>query len=118
MRRMSKSKILNSEISLLPVRGKKWSVRAAAVFPNRYSVGMSNLGFLSLFEAMHNFHEFYPQRFFTDFEYSLEENAPLSAFPLIAVSIPFELDYLNLIAMLREGGIPVLSDERSGHIIG
>ena len=111
------AKYLKSEISILPKRDKKWTIRSAAVFPNSYSAAMSNLGFLTLFGTMHEFYQFYPQRFFTGFDGSLEESEPLTSFPFIAVSIPYELDYLNLVSMLRENQIPVRADERANRIV-
>jgi len=113
MPRLNRKILLESEISILPKRQKKWTIRAAAVFPGTYKAGMSNLGFLTLFEKMHDFHQFFPQRFFSDFgPYSLEENEPLSSFSLIAASISYELDYIKFIKMLREGGIKISNEER------
>ncbi|RKZ25350.1 hypothetical protein DRQ26_06010, partial [bacterium] len=115
--RKSPENLLLSEISLLPSRGKKWSVRAAAVFPNSYPVGMSNIGFLTLFARMHDFHQLYPQRFFKNFDVSLEERMPLSAFPIIAASIAYEMDFFNFVDMLRRGGVPADARQRENSIV-
>ncbi|MCD6418194.1 radical SAM protein [bacterium] len=115
--RKSPENLLLSEISLLPSRGKKWSVRAAAVFPNSYPVGMSNIGFLTLFARMHDFHQLYPQRFFKNFDVSLEERMPLSAFPIIAASIAYEMDFFNFVDMLRRGGVSVDARQRENSIV-
>ena len=101
MPRLNRKILLESEISILPKRQKKWTIRAAAVFPGTYKAGMSNLGFLTLFQKMHDLYQFFPQRFFSDFgPYSLEENEPLKSFSLIAASISYELDYINFIKIL------------------
>ncbi len=105
-------RLLRSERSLLPQRGKKWSFLAAALFPNRYAAAMSNLGFLTLWEVMHSFPQIFPQRFFTDVRGSLEEGRELSAFPVIAASISYEMDYINLVSLLRRGGVAVRRRER------
>lgn len=115
--RFSSSKYIASEISLLPHRGKKWAARAAAIFPNSYPNGMSNLGFLTLFSVMHDFPQLLPQRFFFGLTGSLEEGANLSAFPIIAVSIPYEMDYFNLISILRQNEIAIYAQERRKRII-
>jgi len=117
MARHNRTKILQSEISLLPDRSRKWSVRAAAIFPNSYPTAMSNLGFLCLFETMHNFPEFYPQRFFVKEPYSLETGESLRSFPILAASLSYEPDYLNLVSMLRDADIPVNSDLRKDRIL-
>ncbi|MCD6594354.1 radical SAM protein [bacterium] len=113
----TREKFLKSEISLLPAHSKKWAVRAAAVFPNDYRTGMSNLGFLEIFEIMHRFPQLFPQRFFGSEPLSLETGEPLTFFPIIAVSLSFELDFLNLLSLLRKSGISVKSTERKDRIL-
>ena len=113
----TREKLLKSEISLLPDHSKKWTVRAAAVFPNDYRTGISNLGFLKIFEIMHRFPQIFPQRFFGSEPLSLEAGEPLASFPIIAVSLSFELDFLNLLSLLRRAEIPIRSSERKGKIL-
>jgi radical SAM superfamily enzyme YgiQ (UPF0313 family) len=43
---------------------------------------------------------------------SLETGAPLDYFPLIAFSISYELDYFNVVALLRAAGIPARAADR------
>ncbi|RKZ31713.1 hypothetical protein DRQ33_06890 [bacterium] len=113
----SYEKYLKSEISLLPDRSKKWSIRSAAVYPNDYPTAMSNLGFLSLFQIMHRFPQLYPQRFFGTRPVALETNEKLASFPLIAVSISYEPDILNLLKMLNKSGIPIYAPQREKRLI-
>ncbi len=115
--RLPREKILSAEISLLPDRSKKWSVAVAHVFPNTYSAGMSNLGYLTLFEVAHRFWQFYPQRFFGDEPFSLEEGQPLASFPIIMVSLSFEPDFLNLLDMFRVGGVELYAGGREQLVV-
>jgi radical SAM superfamily enzyme YgiQ (UPF0313 family) len=43
---------------------------------------------------------------------TLETGRPLADFPMVAFSVPFELDYVNLLRMLEQAGIPLLSSQR------
>ena len=101
----------------------------ALAFPNRYAVGMSNLGFQSVYGALNAWDEvvcervFYPEpedlsevRGSSSGLLSLESGRPLSEFHCIAFSIPFENDYPNVVEMLAMAGIPHRSEHRSdGH---
>lgn len=96
------------------------------VYPNRYHAAMSNLGFQAVY-AMMNAHPevvcdraFLPDRDELDelertggTLLSLESQRPLSSFDLIAFSVSFESDYLNLPPIFRLSGIPPLAAERS-----
>jgi radical SAM superfamily enzyme YgiQ (UPF0313 family) len=43
---------------------------------------------------------------------SLESNAPLDYFPVVAFSLSYELDYFQLVALLRAAGLPLRATER------
>jgi len=107
-----------------PSRGGRLS--CCLVYPNRYHAAMSNLGFQAVY-AMMNAHPevacdraFLPEREeLAELErsrgtlLSLETQRPLSSFDLLAFSVSFESDYLNLPAIFRLSGIPPLAAERS-----
>lgn len=96
------------------------------VYPNRYHSAMSNLGFQAVYAIM-NAHAgvvcdraFLPDRDELDelergggTLLSLESQRPLSSFDLIAFSVSFESDYLNLPTIFRLSGIPAMAAERS-----
>ncbi len=107
---------------------KDWGgkVRVALGFPNRYAVGMSNLGFQSVYQAMNRLEKLVCERFFypepedlPDLRsspgslLSVESQRPLRDFDLIAFSLAFENDYPNLIEMLALAGLPLRSTQRS-----
>jgi radical SAM superfamily enzyme YgiQ (UPF0313 family) len=96
------------------------------VYPNRYHSAMSNLGFQAVYAIMNAHPEVVCDRAFLpdrdeleELErsggtlLSLESQRPLSSFDLIAFSVSFESDYLNLPAIFRLSGIEPLAAERS-----
>ncbi|HBZ54304.1 MAG TPA: radical SAM protein [Syntrophobacteraceae bacterium] len=107
---------------------KDWGgkIRVALGFPNRYAVGMSNLGFQSVYQALNRLETLVCERFFypepEDFPehrrapgnlLSVESQRPLRDFDLIAFSLAFENDYPNLLEMLALAGLPLRSARRS-----
>ncbi len=107
---------------------KEWSAKTSfcLAFPNRYYTGMSNLGFQTLYHQLNQFQDIVCERaFFPDKEelveyrkkdtalFSLESQRPLYDFDILAFSIPFENDYLNLLTILEMGKIPLLRAARN-----
>ncbi len=96
---------------------KKWKNRlpVALVFPNRYQLGMSNLGFQLVYHLLNNIPEIVCERFFVPDSgrpLSVESNRPLQDFPVIFCSVSFEQDYFNLVRLLAQGNISPLASER------
>lgn len=102
------------------------SLRVCLVYPNTYRVGMCNLGFQAVYSILNSSAGILCERaFLPDPEdmhehtanhtplLSLESQQPVSGFDLIAFSISFENDYLNIPAIFRLAGIPCYSTERS-----
>jgi radical SAM superfamily enzyme YgiQ (UPF0313 family) len=107
-------------------RNRGGRLSCCLVYPNRYHAAMSNLGFQSVYAMMNDCPEVVCDRAFLpdrdeleELErgggtlLSLESQRPLSSFDLIAFSVSFESDYLNLPAIFRLSGIPPLAAERS-----
>ena len=106
------------------IRKKSFSLRVALGFPNSYEVGMSNLGYQTIYRLLNQMEGVACERFFAklsdemlDFSThrgvkTLESNLNLRSFDIIAFSIPFELDYLNVLKLLRIANIPLLSSQR------
>lgn len=97
---------------------KNFRLRVALGFPNNYEVGMANLGFLTVYRLLNQIEGIFCERFFL-FNYSptkgvrtLESDLPLNSFPLVAFSIAFELDYLNVLKLLKLANIPPRSEDR------
>ncbi|MDA3902585.1 MAG: TIGR03960 family B12-binding radical SAM protein [Desulfuromusa sp.] len=128
---MSKNRYHNHKLRLQQETGAifhSWNegrYRIALVYPNTYHQGMSNLGFLTVYQLLNQRDDCLCERFFlpdkdelaqtqrsTSPLVSLESEQPLTAFDLIAFSISFENDYLNLPVIFNLSGIPFFSAER------
>jgi len=106
---------------------KPWGgkVSIALVYPNYYHVGMSNLGFQSVYRIINDLSFAVCERAFLPEKgelkefirtstplFSLETQTPLQNFDLIAFSISFENDYPNVLTILNLSRIPLLSSRR------
>jgi radical SAM superfamily enzyme YgiQ (UPF0313 family) len=98
---------------------KKWKNKlpVALIYPNRYNLGMSNLGFQLVYGLLNRNPSIVAERVFLPESghkvLSIESNRPLADFPLLLFSISFEHDYLNLITLLAMAGISPLAAERT-----
>jgi len=102
-------------------------VRLCIVYPNTYSLGMTNLGFQTVYHMLNSLDNCVCERAFlpgkddlaehkrssTPF-FSYETQTPLKNFDIIAFSIPFEDDYLNIPRILELAGVPVFAADRAG----
>ena len=102
------------------------SLRVALCYPNTHAIGMANLGMHTMYELFNKIPEVSCERVFLpdDFEMreyektrtpllSLETQTPIRDFDIVAFSISFETDYLNMAKMLQMSQIPVWSKERN-----
>ncbi|HWI18684.1 MAG TPA: radical SAM protein [Vicinamibacterales bacterium] len=100
-------------------------LRVALIFPNTYFVGMSNLGFQTMYRLFNDQPDIVCERAFLPPKQelaalreagtrlvSLESQTPLSEFDVIAFSVSFEWDYTNVLTMLRLAGLPVRAADR------
>ncbi len=89
-------------------------VKVALVYPSTYRVAMSSAVFHILYFKLQDV-GFYVERFTTDGgARGIEEGTPLSHFDYVLAPVHYELDYLNLIKLLREGGIELWAKVRRG----
>ncbi len=111
--------------------GEAWrpvsvGLRVGLVYPNTYAVGMSNLGFQTVYHLLNQRDDVSCERIFlpdpedlaqygdtAGLYVSLESATPLLAFDILAFSVSFEMDYLHVVAMLRAAKIPPLRAKRS-----
>jgi radical SAM superfamily enzyme YgiQ (UPF0313 family) len=98
------------------------------IYPNRYPVGMSNLGFQAAYKILAQDarcrceRAFLPdsdeavalQRTGTPLA-SLESQRPLTDFELLAFSLSFETDYLHILDILAAAHVPLLAREREDY---
>lgn len=98
------------------------------VYPNRYPVGMSNLGFQAVYKIFAQDRRCRCERAFlpdTDEALllqrtgtplaSLESQRPLPDFELLAFSLSFETDYLHILDILAAAHLPLLARDREEH---
>ena len=101
-------------------------LRVALAFPNTYYVGMSNLGFQTVYQLFNAHEDVVCERIFLPPKQQLKEQlaskTPLITlesqslardFDVIAFSISFEWDYTNILTMLRLAGVPVRATSRT-----
>ena len=124
----SKTPHFKDKFALEPGAVKKdWGgkISIALVYPNKYYVGMSNLGLQVVYRLLNDRDDVVAERAFLPSEtelslptragkglVSLESRFALSRFDLIAFSLSFENDYPNILRILELAQIPLLSAER------
>jgi radical SAM superfamily enzyme YgiQ (UPF0313 family) len=107
---------------------KDWGgkVTVALVYPNTYAVGMSNLGFQTIYRHLNQRPDVVCERVFLP-EYadqaeaartgapplSLESGRPLTDFHIVGFSVTYEGDYINVVRLLRQAGIPARAADRT-----
>ncbi len=101
---------------------KQWKgrIKVALVYPNTYHVGMSNLGFQTVYDLLNKIDHVVCERSFLPEDsgpaagriVAIESGSPISDFDIIAFSVSFENDYPNLLTILERAGIPLRSDDR------
>ncbi len=106
-----------SHLRLAPVRDR---ARCVLVFPNKYNIGMSALAVHALYSALNERGLACERAFAPDGPWptdlrSLESQTPLAGFDYVLITSSFELDWLNVPAMLAAGGIPPLREDREDH---
>ena len=91
----------------------------ALVYPNHYAVGMASLGFQTVYRLFNETPIFACERAFlyegsfASLTYTIESQRSLRSFPIIAFSLAYELDYLNMLHLLRLAGIPLAASSRN-----
>ena len=106
---------------------KDWGgkIAVALVYPNAYAVGMSNLGFQTIYRHLNALPDVVCERVFlpdsTDIAelqrtrtpvFSLESQRPLGDFHMVGFSVTYEGDYINVVRLLDLAGIPPRSTDR------
>jgi radical SAM superfamily enzyme YgiQ (UPF0313 family) len=95
---------------------KDWGGRLpiALIYPNYYYIGMSNLGVHAIYSLLNSYSNVVCERVFWNDKHtlSLESRRPLSDFAVLAFSISYELDYFNVVSMLKASGIPLYATDR------
>jgi len=120
------SRYLGNEIN---ARHKDWdevSLRIALIFPDLYEIGMSHLGLHILYHIINEMPWALADRAYCpdiDLEkflrsekvrlWGLESRRPLSDFDILAITLPYELCYTNILTILDLACIPIRAEERN-----
>lgn len=126
---MSPDKIVEARLRLSRETGtiiKDWGGRLpiALIYPNSYYIGMSGLGIHAIYSLLNNHQDIVCERVFWDEKtktqpataLSIESQRPLPDFAVLAFSISYELDYFNVVQILKASGIPIYASDRDeGH---
>jgi len=106
---------------------KDWGgkVTVALVYPNTYAVGMSNLGFQTIYWHLNQLPDVVCERVFLpeagdvqelvrtgEAPFSLESLRPLRDFDVVGFSVTYEGDYINVLRLLDLARIPLRTAER------
>jgi radical SAM superfamily enzyme YgiQ (UPF0313 family) len=109
---------------------KDWGgkIAVALVYPNVYAVGMSNLGFQTIYRHLNALPDVVCERVFLPdaadvaelqrtggVPFSLESQRPLTDFHLIGFSVTYEGDYINVLRLLDMAGLPLRAADRRPH---
>ena len=101
-------------------------LRVALAFPNTYYVGMSSLGFQTVYRLFNDLDDVVCERVFLPARQelkaqleagtpllTLESQTPVSDFDVLAFSVSFEWDYTNVVTLLRLAGVPPRAADRN-----
>lgn len=101
-------------------------LRVALAFPNTYFVGMSSLGYQTVYRLFNEIEDVVCERVFLPPKQELraqlasgaplltiESQTPVADFDVLAFSVSFEWDYTNILSMLRLAGVPARAEARS-----
>jgi radical SAM superfamily enzyme YgiQ (UPF0313 family) len=106
---------------------KDWGgkISVALVYPNAYAVGMSNLGFQTIYKHLNELTDVVCERVFLPdaadiaemqrtqtAPFSLESQRPLTDFHMIGFSVTYEGDYINVLRLLDLAGVPLRATDR------
>ena len=91
----------------------------ALVYPNSYNIGMSNLGIQAVYRFLNDRTDAVCERVFWEpkdnmdvLPLAMESQRPLTDFAVIAFSLSYELDYFNVVPILKASGIPLYAKDR------
>lgn len=107
---------------------KNWDevgYKVALAFPDIYDLGMSNLGLMILYDIVNKHSNLLAERVYSpwiDMEeemravgmplFSLETKHPIRDFDMLAIGLPYEQLYTNVLNLLDLAGMPIRSADR------
>jgi radical SAM family uncharacterized protein/radical SAM-linked protein len=120
------SRYLGNEINACHKDWSEANLRIALIFPDLYEIGMSHLGLHILYHIINEIPWALADRAYCpdiDLEkllrsekvriWGLESRRPLSDFDVLAITLPYELCYTNILTILDLAGIPIRAEKRN-----
>lgn len=99
-------------------------INVSLVYPNTYSLGMSNLGFQSIYYQINSRDDALCHRAFLSLQNdntcninTVEADKSISEYDIIGFSVSFEMDYINIIKILESANIPVFAKDRQTTLV-
>ena len=96
------------------------NVKIAFAFPDKYEIGISNLGVRILYDMINRQPDYMCDRVYApeaDFKpeilYGLESKRPIKDFDAVCFSLQYEMSYPTVLKMLEMSGIPYKNSDRS-----
>ncbi len=110
------------ELNVIKKDWRKVKLKIGLCYPNVYRAGMSGLTIRLLYALFNAQNDVVCERFFVPTRSepwtSLESNQPLKKFDVVAFTLQYEEDYVNVVRMLLSSGIPPRREDRKiGHPI-
>lgn len=98
--------------------------RVALCYPSPYRVGMSSLGFQTIYREINSRPSSVAERAFLPDDvdayrrtrtpvFTYESELPISEYPVIAISVAYEIELAGVIQLLELSGIPALAEQRT-----
>ncbi len=117
-------KIKSEEVFIEPYKNKKAVYNLALVYPSPYNIGMSSLGFQTIYRLFNQMSDVNCERSFLPEDtsiyrskksklFSFETETEISNFDIVAFSISYETEVLGIIECLELSNIPPLSSQRN-----
>jgi radical SAM superfamily enzyme YgiQ (UPF0313 family) len=110
---------LRAEVGAIP---KQAPLRVALAYPSPYPVAMSSLGFQRIYRAIQETDGMMCERAFLpdgavagqkgELPITYESRTPLAEFPVVALSVAYELELGGMIQLLELSHVPPLREER------
>lgn len=104
------NKIAEEKFIYKPALKEKDSIPIWWCYPSNYTIGMTSLGYLSLFKILDQCKDIYPERIFINTKKTVHN---IKKVELASFSMSFELDYTGIFKILNQYNIPFRASDRT-----
>ncbi|MGC9075886.1 MAG: radical SAM protein [Conexivisphaera sp.] len=101
------------EMNAVRRRSRPGSIKVGLLYPSTYEASLASLAYQSMYYYLNSLPEFVAERFTYDRgPVGLDSGSRLSHMDALLASVHYELDYANLVEMLRVAGVEPLGERR------